>query len=328
MRAAADPVRTGEGMKDKMGMKTGGWILGAFLACTTCLAQDLTPRAYVITPIHSNAVIVTDSIFSGNLLFEGAVPITDATANVNGSILSIYHSFNFFGRSANFTASLPYGVGNFKGNVLGTETNVYRSGLFDSQFRFAVNLRGGPAMDMRAFSKYRQKTVLGASLRITAPTGQYDSTKLINYGANRWGFKPEFGYSRRLGHWILDGHAGVWFYTHNPEFFSNNAYVPIVQVQSQKPIVAFEGHLSYDVRPRLWVSLDGNFWYGGRTSLNGVENPATLQKNSRLGVTGSIPLSRHQSVKLSFNRGAYVRFGGNFNNLSVGWQYSWLGRPN
>jgi hypothetical protein len=315
-------------MKDNLGMKTVGWLFGALLACTPCLGQDLTPRAYVITPIHSNAVVLTDSFFSGNLMFNGTVPITDATANVNVPIFSLYHSFNFFGRSANITASLPYGVGNFKGTVLGTETNVYRSGMFDSVYRLAVNLKGGPAMEVREFVKYQQKTVLGVSLKVVAPTGQYDPQRLINYGANRWAFKPEFGYSRRMGHWILDGYGGVWFYTRNPEFFSRNAYVPYTQSQTQEPIVALEGHLSYDVKPRLWVSLDANFWHGGRTSLNGVENPATLQRNSRLGVTGSLPFTRHQSLKLSYNHGTYVRFGGDFHNLSVAWQYSWLGRPN
>jgi hypothetical protein len=328
MCAAADRAKTAERMRNSFGMRLACWIFGALLACTVCQGQDLSPRAYVITPIHSNAVVLTDSFFSGNLMFNGTVPITDATANVNVPILSIYHSFKFFGRSANFTASLPYGVGNFEGKVIGKETNVYRSGLFDSVFRFAVNIKGGPAMDIGEFRKYRQKTVLGASLKVLVPTGQYDPKRLINYGANRWAFKPEFGYSRRLGHWILDGYAGVWFYTHNSEFFSRNEYVPFVQIQTQEPILALEGHLSYDVRQRFWISLDGNFWRGGRTSLNGVENPATLQQNSRLGVTGSLPLTRNQSVKLSYNRGTYIRFGGNFHNLSVAWQYSWLGRPN
>ncbi len=308
--------------------KPAGWLFGALLACAACQAQDLTPRAYVITPIHSNAIILTNSFFSGNLMFNGTVPITDSTAKVNAPIFSLYHSLSFFGRSANITASLPYAVGNFKGTVLGSETTVYRSGMFDSIFRFAVNLKGGPAMDIKTFSKYRQKTVLGVSLRVAAPTGQYDPKRLINYGANRWAFKPELGYSRRLRRLVADGYAGVWFYTRNPEFFSRNDYVPYVQAQTQKPIAAFEGHLSYDVKPRLWVSLDANFWYGGRTSLNGVENRETLQRSSRLGATGSLPLTRHQSIKASYSRGTYVRFGGNFHNLSVAWQYSWIGRPN
>jgi hypothetical protein len=49
------------------------------------------------------------------------------------------------------------------------------------------------------------------------------------------------------------------------------------------------------MKPWLRVSLDGNFWYGGRTSLNGVEQPDTLQESSPLAVTGPVPLSRHQS---------------------------------
>jgi hypothetical protein len=93
-------------------------------------------------------------------------------------------------------------------------------------------------------------------------------------------------------------------------------------------IGAFEGHLSYDVKRRLWFSLDSNFWVGGQASLNGIENPKTLQKNSRIGATGSIPLTKHQSLKFGYNCGAYILYGGNYQNVSVAWQYSWLGRPN
>ncbi len=110
---------TGESMKDNLGMKTAGLLFGVLLACTACLGQDLTPRAYVITPIHFNAVIVTDSFFSGNLMFSGTVPITDATAKVNVPIFSLYHSFKLFGRSGNIVAALPYGVGNFHGTAFG-----------------------------------------------------------------------------------------------------------------------------------------------------------------------------------------------------------------
>ena len=42
-------------------------------------AQDLAPRAYVITPLHSNAVTLTYGFYSGSLLFNGAVPVTGTT---------------------------------------------------------------------------------------------------------------------------------------------------------------------------------------------------------------------------------------------------------
>lgn len=291
-------------------------------------AQDLSPRAYVITPIHSNAIVLTWSYFNGTILFDGTAPVTGATGTYQVPIFSYYHTFKFFGRSANVTGSLPYAVGHFKGTVQDAEQHLYRSGLLDSGFRFSVNLKGGPAMAPRDFMKWKQKMLLGVSLKVVAPTGQYDPTKLINWGANRWGFKPEFGYSERWGHWLVDGYAGVWFYTKNPEFFSHNAFFPGTQSQTQKPIGAFEGHLSYDVKPRLWFSLDGNYWFGGQTSLNGVENQLTLQRNSRVGATASIPLTKRQAVKFSYNNGAYISYGGNYQNVSVGWQYSWIGRPN
>src|SRR6202041_1436251 len=242
-----------------------------------CRAQDLAPRAYFITPLRSNAITVSESFFDGSIDYNGVIPINDATGTYNIPLLSYYHSFDFFGRSANVVASLPYGVGNFRGTV-GTEMQVYRSGLLDSIYRVSV--------------------------------------------------KPELGYSQAWGKWVLDAYSGVWFFTENSEFFSRNPTYPGTRSQSQKPIAAFEGHLSYDVKPRLWLSLDGNYWFGGKASLDGVENSLTQQANSRVGATVSVPISKHQSLKLSYSDGAYIRFGGNYQNVSVAWQYSWLGRPN
>jgi hypothetical protein len=319
--------------------QTGGFLMrlllsSAILVIAICIgveqivqAQDLAPRAYVITAIHSNAITLTYAFYSGNLDF-GNIPITNATARGSVPVLSCFHSLSFFGRTASIVVSLPYGVANFRGSVMGTETNVYRSGLLDSVYRFSVNLKGGPAMTAQEYSGWRQKTLIGVSLRVVAPTGQYDPTKLINWGNNRWAFKPELGLSRRWNRWVVDAYGGAWLYASNPEFFSKNQYNPGIVKQKQAPIGAFEGHLSYDVKPRLWASIDGNFWFGGKTSLNGVVNSASELRNSRIGATASFPISKHHSIKFSYNNGAYIKFGGNFQSISVAWQYSWLGRPN
>lgn len=291
-------------------------------------AQDLAPRAYIITPVHSNAVTLTYSFSTGNVIFPGSTPITGATARINVTVFSYIHSFRVLGRSANILASLPYTVGNFRGTVVQTPAHVYRSGLLDSVFRISINLKGGPAMDAREYSRWRQTTLIGLSFQLVPPTGQYDPTKLVNLGANRWSFKPELGLSRRWGHWVADAYAGLWIFTTNPEFFSHNQFNPGVITQSEKPVSAFEAHLSYDIKPRFWASLDGNFWFGGQTSLNGIENTNTLQRNSRIGGTVSVPVSKHQSFKFSYNNGAYIRYGGNYQNVAVAWQYSWRGRPN
>src|SRR5271169_5353104 len=308
-------------------------VLSAAIAAGSAhllLAQDLAPRAYLITPVHANAVTLTWSFYDGGLNFNGTVPITGATGTYNVPVFSYSHSLSFFGRSANITASLPYAVGTFSGDVLGTNKSIYRSGLLDFSARFSVNLMGGPAMQAPQFLKWKQKTVLGVSLKVVAPTGQYDPTKLINWGINRWAFKPEFGYSERWGNWILDGYAGVWFYTTNSAFFN----IPVPLPQTEEPVGSLEGHLSYDIpklkgfrRARLWCSLDGNFWWGGITAVNSIRNLDTKQTSSRIGATVSLPVSKRQSIKVAYSDGAYIRFGGNYQNVSVAWQYSWFGRP-
>jgi hypothetical protein len=179
-------------------------------------AQDLAPRAYIITPVHWNAITLSDAFNDGNILLEGAAPVTGSSGKGHVPALSLYHALRVFGRSASVVASLPYGVMNFHGTVAGAEVSAYRSGLLDAVFRFSVNLKGAPAMTPGEYGKWRQKTLLGFSVKVVAPTGQYDPTKLLNWGANRWAFRPELGLSRRWGHWVLDAYGGVWFYTTNP----------------------------------------------------------------------------------------------------------------
>jgi hypothetical protein len=143
--------------------------------------------------------------------FNGAVPVNGATGTFSVPVFTYYHSFSFFHRSANINASLPYGVGNFQGELVQQHLSVYRSGLMDFTARSSVNLLRGPAMTAQQFAKWKQKVLLGLSLKVIAPTGQYDPTKLVNWGINRWAFKPEFGYSERWGNWVLDAYAGAWF---------------------------------------------------------------------------------------------------------------------
>lgn len=302
--------------------------LAALLLVTAPLlfAQTLAPRAYVITPEDSNVFTLTTSLYRGDILFDNSVPIADASGTISLTVPTFYHSLSFLGRSANVAVGLPYAVGSFRALVVDQQIDTYRSGLGDAAVRFSVNLMGGPAMKLPEFLKWKQKRLLGASIVVQAPTGQYDSRLLINIGNSRWAIHPELGYSERHGSWLVDVYSGVIFYTKTPEFFSHNNFVPGTQERTQEPIEIVEGHLSYDFKPRLWVSLDGNFWYGGRSSLNGVQNRGSLQKNSRVGATAAIPIALHQSLKFSYDRGAVIRFGGKYQAVSVAWQYHWIGR--
>jgi hypothetical protein len=299
-----------------------GCSVGLFIWMTTNFgcAQDLVPRAYLITPVGSNAITISSSFFDGPIFTDPTIPITDFKGRFDLLALSYVRSFNFFGRSANVVGTIPYVVGNFHGIVMDAPRHAYRSGLSDARVRVSVNLRGGPAINLDEFVKWREKFVVGASLTVSVPMGQYDPAVLLNPGLNRWAVKPELGISRRWGPWALDFYGGLWLFT------SNNLFYPGTRTRSQAPVGTGEMHLNYILKPRFWISADGNFWTGGRSMIDGVTG-RDYQRNSRAGATVSVPLNRNQSVKFSYSRGAYISIGGNYDNFSAAWQYSWVSRP-
>jgi hypothetical protein len=171
----------------------------AILMPAPSTAQDLTPRAYFPTPVSSNAVIATYVVSDGEVVFDATVPVEDSTGTIHAAAVSYYYAFDFFGRSANVAAALPFAAGDVRGEVEGEESAVRRAGVGDAVVRLAVNIRGGPARSPLEFARASPiQSVLGASLKVVVPTGQYDHTRLINLGTNRWAFKPELGYARRV----------------------------------------------------------------------------------------------------------------------------------
>jgi hypothetical protein len=102
----------------------------------------------------------------------------------------------------------------------------------------SINLYGAPALSLKEFRNYKQDLIIGASLQITAPTGQYDSSKLVNLSTNRWSFKPEIGFSKAVGDWTGELQAGATFFSDNTDFFGG-------KTRSQKALYSLQGHAIY-----------------------------------------------------------------------------------
>ena len=254
---------------------------------------------------------------SGDIDFDPSLPIEDASAVLYGAFFSYGRTLDFFGRSANVAVTLPYLWGDLKGEVNGSPQQAHRSGFANSAARFSVNLYGAPAMDFEQFTQYRQTTNIGVSAVVVAPLGQYDPARFVNIGTNRWGVKPEIGMSRRVGRWYFDLYLGTWIFSANDNYQG--------RTRKQDPIGIAQVHVSYNLKPRLWVALETNYYTGGRTSIDGVAR-ADLQRNSRLGATISIPVTKRQSLKFSGSRGAVTNIGADFVSIGVAYQYLWGGR--
>jgi hypothetical protein len=211
---------------------------------------------------------------------------------------------------------MPYVRGTFSGSFGEQSAEIGRSGLADTQVRLAVNLLGGPALTPAQFAVRTPEPTIGASLTLVLPTGQYDPAKLINIGTNRWGFKPEIGFSYPRGNWYFETYMGIWSYTENSVFFGGVR-------RQEDPIGSLQGHVSYTIRQRMWVAFDATYYAGGRTTTRDTRDP-DFQANSRLGLTFSMPLGTHQSLKLAWSDGATTRVGGDFVSYGIAWQYLWF----
>jgi hypothetical protein len=209
--------------------------------------------------------------------------------------------------------------GNAEGLYVGQPVSAYRTGFGDPSFRLAINLLGAPAMTPSEFAAYRQDTIVGASLVVVPPLGAYDSSRLVNIGSNRWAFRPEIGLSQAVGHWTLEAYAGAWFFTANADYDDGKR-------RTQDPIAQGQIHVIYTFAPRLWLSLDANYYVGGRTAVDGVQNSDAL-RNSRLGAVLAVPLTSRQSIKFTYSNGVYAQIGQNFTTYGLNYQYVWLGRP-
>ena len=298
-------------------------VIAFFAGCFVTLfgtAQDLDPRAYVRVPVQTTILTGGYSYSAGGVVTDPTLPLQDLEARVHTFAAGVVHSFSLFGLTTQAMAVLPMSWADASALVNGQRESVSRTGLADMRLRMSVLLLGGPAATVPQLMKSKRGTVLGASLNVIVPTGQFFPDKLINIGTNRWSFRPELALSQPLSkHWLFDFYAGVWFFTSNDQFYPGNS------LRTQEPLTTFQAHISYNIGPRSWAAFDATYYVGGQSSVNETFKD-DRQSNARLGVTVVMPVGKRNSVRLSVSRGAIVRVGQNFTTASVGWTSSWIGK--
>jgi hypothetical protein len=295
-------------------------IAGSMLiAAAPLFAQEMEPKSYSASPTGATFLVAGASRSTGSVVFDPTLPVRDVNARINGAFVGVGTTFGVFGKLALLSTALPFAWGELSGLVGADARTITRDGLADTRIRFSINLRGNDAMRLREFVKAPRRTIVGTSLTMVAPTGEYDRTKLINLGTNRWAFKPEVGIAVPRGPWDIDAYAGVWL------FAPNSDYYPGGLQRTQDPVIVLQGHVSYTFKPRLWLAVDSTWYSGGTAHVEGAE-PVGDVNNSRLGATLSNPAGRQQSFKIAYGSGVAVRTGTDFRTIAVGWQWLWI-RP-
>ena len=278
-------------------------------------AQDLEPRAYTNIPRGLNFVLAGYSYSQGGVVFDPAIPLENADIHIHGAVFAWARSIKVGPMSGKVDVIVPYGWLSGSAEYDGQTVTREISGLADPRIRMSVNFIGAPSLPLSGFKDYKQNLVVGASLQVFLPLGQYDPLKLVNLGTNRFTIKPELGVSKTLGHFQVELTGGVAFYTVNDDFYNG-------KTRSQAPIGSIQGHVNYDFKSGIWAALDGTYYWGGHTTVDGLEGK-DLQKNTRLGLTVALPLGIHQSIKINLSTGVSTRTGSDYDVVGLIWQYRW-----
>jgi hypothetical protein len=293
----------------------GCWALA--VAASPASAQAIEPRAYSNAPVGVNFLVAGYAYTQGGVSFDSSLPLSKPALDTSSAVVGYVRVLDLWGMSAKFDVIAPLVA--LSGSAIFEEATLRRdiSGLADPKFRLTMHFFGAPALSLKEFASFRQDLIVGASLQVSVPVGQYDETRLVNLGTNRWSVKPELGVSKALGRWTLEGAAAVTLYTDNERFYPD-------RVRSQEPLYSLQAHAIYSFGSGVWGSLDGTYFTGGRTTVDGSLNQ-DLQQNWRVGATLAFPVGTRNSIKLYGSSGVSARTGNDFDLVGIAWQYRWGG---
>lgn len=296
-------------------------ILFSVLVCTLSTqveAQDLEPRLLSPVPTGGNFAIASYAYSNGNILLDNTLPIEDLNASISSIVAAYARSFKLFHKLAKFDVVVPYAFGNYEAIVDGLDTSATKHGFGDPMFRISMILIGKDPLSPADYFKQEQKKFdLGASVRVRPPLGQYDPTKLLNLGSNRWSIYLNLAGSYRFGRkFVLEGHLYSIFFTENSSFYNGNTL-------RQKPLLATQLHATYIFKPGIWVAASFGRTFLGETELNGVEQE-NLQKSSRSGLAFAYRLNKNNALKFAFTTGITARYGTDFTTFVLAYQRIWF----
>lgn len=296
-------------------MKKATFILLLLFTVRSLNAQVLEPKLYANLPIGLNVLLVGVGHSEGAIPESAFLGLENPDLDINSGLLAYGRTFDVLGRNTKLDIIVPYsdidGTAEEHGKPVSSEVR----GLGDIKARVSFNLFGAPALTFQEFASYKPDTLVGVSLQVTIPTGQYDSEKLVNIGTNRWAMKPGIGISKSISKYTFEFSADAEFYTSN-----NNYYGGIKSTQD--PIYSTQLHVLYSFRSAMWLSIGSTYYWGGKIYNNGIGADNRLA-NTRMGATFALPIMKHHSIKVFANSGIDTEYGTDFDGIGIAWQYSW-----
>jgi Putative MetA-pathway of phenol degradation len=299
--------KEGDFMKnDKGPMKPVAWlwlvvatmiIIGAL--CPTQTLAQVPARFYWKTLSDANAVPVIFESISGNTNpFDPAHTVTPgASFDATVALAGYARTFSLFDRSAMAALLLPMGRISGDVTVAGRTFNQSADGFGDPMLEFTINVLGPPAQkNLPDLLRYEPGFSIDLLADLALPIGEYNSNQPLNLGQNRWYGRLGLPIIWQLGSWVpgrrttLEFLPAVWL------FGDNNNYVG--QTLKTDPMFQLDAHLTRDFTEHFWGSLDAAWYYGGKSSINGI--PGKELNNLGLGLTLGYQINDNLNLTLGY----------------------------
>ena len=244
--------------------------LGVLLAPP--LAAQVPARFYWKTLSGANAVPLIYNSMSGNTNPFDSSHLVTPGADIEASlaIAGYGRTFTLFGRGALVAVLVP--MGNISGEVTAAGLTVSQAarGFGDPTVEFDLNLIGPKAQtNLVDVLRYQPGFSLDLIVDLAVPLGEYDDSRSLNLGQNRWYGRVGAPIVWQLGTWApgqrttLEFLPAVWLFGENDDF--------VGQTLETDPLFQLDAHLTRDFTTHLWGSLDGTWYQGGKASVDGVE---------------------------------------------------------
>ena len=242
-------------------------------------AQD-GARAYHLLPAETSIISLTTTFTHAEL----------AGSEFNASVLtpSYRRSIDVLGNAGTLLIGIP--VGDLSAalatpiGVINLDSDIALGDLFVGG---SLGLLGSPSLSPMDYAQYKPGLRASVAAKLFLPTGAYNSSTLLNLGANRWSFQASLPISYVIGDTMIDPDLTTLEIVPMVEFFGDNddPFGP-ASVVSRDPLFRLEGHITRNLGQAFWASLDGAYEYGGQVSADDIpqgDAPETFSLGATLG---------------------------------------------
>jgi hypothetical protein len=234
----------------------------------------------------------------------------NADTEANLFIANYFHYTTLFNRPASYAVSLVGGSVDVAVDASspisptpGLAYSESASGYADPSLMLTVNLIGAPPIKTNFdVIDYEPTWTLDVSTMLSLPVGEYDDSKLVNLGQNRWLGRVALPFNYHFGVFTpgyrksFEVTPSVWIFAENDDFMG--------QKLENDPIFQVEAHLTNDFTPHFYGSIDLLYRKGFQSELDGVEMGGELDLGN-LGFTLNYEATDNLNIRTGFSSNVF-----------------------